>query len=306
MMANDSGTVFLVKTDKREEGIRDLLENYDMSDFKSKNIALKANYNSADPFPASSHPKTVETLVRSIKEYDPSNIILAERSGMGNTRDVLETMGIIYLGEKEGFEVRVLDEEDIDDWLKVEREGTHWVKGFYISKIFTEADKVVQTCCLKSHRFGGHFTLSLKNSVGLVAKTVPGGSYNYMAELHISPYQRSMIAEINNEYHVDLILMDGMKAFVDKGPEQGHLIEPNLIMMSDDRIAIDAVGVAILRHYGTTRDISKGNIFDLDQIKRASDLGVGIDSADKINIVGLNPESEAVAGELDQILHANH
>ena len=232
-MANDSGTVYLVKTDNREEGIGDFLENYDMSDFKAKNVALKANYNSADPFPASSHPKTVQTLVRSIKEHNPSNIILAERSGMGNTRDVLETMGIIYLGEKEGFEVRVLDEEDIDGWLKVDREGTHWVKGFYISKIFTEADKVVQTCCLKSHRFGGHFTLSLKNSVGLVAKTVPGGNYNYMAELHISPYQRSMIAEINNNYDVDLILMDGMKAFVDKGPETGHLIEPNLMTMSN-------------------------------------------------------------------------
>ena len=97
--------------------------------------------------------------------------------------------------------------------------------------------------------------------------------------------------------------MDGMKAFLDKGPEQGHLIEPNLLMMSKDRIAIDAVGVSILRHYGTTRDISKGKIFNLDQIKRAADLGVGVTSSDKINIVGLNPESEAVAGELDQILH---
>ncbi len=117
---------------------------------------------------------------------------------MGKTRDVLEKMKIMDLGKKEGFDVRVLDEEDIDGWLKIDKEGTHWLRGFYISKIFTDADKVVQTCCLKAHRFGGHFTLSLKNSVGIVAKKVPGGVYNYMGELHISPYQRSMIAEINN------------------------------------------------------------------------------------------------------------
>ena len=221
---------------------------------------------------------------------------------MGNTRDVLEKMKIMELGKKEGFDVRVLDEEDIDEWLKIDKKGTHWLRGFYISKIFTDADKVVQTCCLKAHRFGGHFTLSLKNSVGIVAKKVPGGVYNYMGELHISPYQRSMIAEINKYYNVDLVLMDGMKAFVDKGPEQGHVIEPNLIMMSDDRVAIDAVGVAILRHYGTTRDISKGNIFELEQIRRAAELDIGINSADKIKIVGLNPESEAIAGELEQIL----
>ena len=301
-MSNDGGTVFLVKTDNRKKGIEDLLKNFDMIDFKDKNIALKANYNSQDPFPASTHPETLQTLVKSIKINEPNNLILAERSGMGDTREVLETRGVMDLANKEDFEVRVLDEEDINGWVKIDRDGNHWLKGFYISKIFIDADKVVQTCCLKSHRFGGHFTLSLKNSVGIVAKKVPGGSYNYMGELHISPYQRVMIAEINNHYNTDLILMDGMKAFVNKGPETEHVVEPNIIMLSDDRITIDAVGVAILRHYGTTRDVSKGKIFELDQIKRAAELGVGVKSADKIDIVGLDAESESVAGELDQIL----
>ncbi len=304
-MSDDNGTVFLIKTTEREEGIKSLLENYDMEDYKSKTIALKANFNSDDPFPATSHPDTVETLVKSIKTYDPAEIILAERSGMGNTRDVLQNRNIMDMGVREGFKVRILDEEDIDGWVKVEGDENHWLKGFYISKIFTEADKVVQTCCLKAHRFGGHFTLSLKNSVGIVAKKVPGGLYNFMGELHISPYQRSMIAEINNHYNVDMVLMDGMKAFVDKGPEQGHVVEPNLMMLSQDRVAIDAVGVAILRHYGTTRDISKGNIFEQEQIRRAAELGIGVNSANKINIVGLNAESEAVAGELDQILQSH-
>ncbi len=301
-MSNETGTVFLVKTDNRKEGIDSLLENFDMNDFKDKKVALKANYNSQDPFPASTHPETLQNLVKSIKNSKPHSLTLAERSGMGNTREVLETRGVMALADKEYFEAVVLDEENIDGWVKIERDGNHWIKGFYISKIFTDADKVIQTCCLKSHRFGGHFTLSLKNSVGIVAKRVPGGFYNYMGELHISPYQRIMIAEINNHYNVDLILMDGMKAFLNQGPEMGHVVEPNIMMMSNDRIAIDAVGVAILRHYGTTRDISKGRIFELDQIKRATELGIGVDSADKINIVGLDPESESVAGELDQIL----
>jgi uncharacterized protein (DUF362 family) len=301
-MSNDTGKVFLVKTDLRDEGIGRLLENFDLTDFKDKNIALKANFNSNDPFPATTHPDTLKTIVKSIKSFKPNNIVLAERSGMGETRSVLEARGVMDLAEKEDFEVRVLDEESLDDWIKIENERNHWVKGFYISRIFKEADKVVQTCCLKAHRFGGHFTLSLKNSVGIVAKKIPGGIYNYMGELHISPYQRMMIAEINNHYKTDLIIMDGIKAFVNKGPEQGHMVEPNLILMSKDRVAIDAVGVAILRHYGTTRDISKGKIFDLSQIKRAAELGVGVKSASEINIIGIDAESEAVAGELDQIL----
>lgn len=298
----DIGEVYLIKTSSREEGIKKLLENYDMNDFKDKNVALKANYNSADPFPASTHLETLGTIVESVKDSGAKEIILAERSGMGETREVLESMGVLALAEDKGFKVTVLDEEDIDGWIKIEGEGNHWVNGFYISKIFVEADKVVQTCCLKAHRFGGHFTLSLKNSVGLVAKRVPGNLYNYMGELHISPYQRRMIAEINNHYDVDLIIMDAMKAFVDNGPEQGTTVEPNLMLASNDRVAIDAVGVAILRHYGTTRDISKGDIFDLAQINRAAALGVGVSSADKIKLISLDPESEAVAGELEELL----
>ena len=70
------------------------------------------------------------------------------------------------------------------------------------------ADGVVQTCCLKTHRYGGHFTMSLKNTVGLVAKRVPGESYDYMTELHGSPHQRLMIAEANAAYTPDLIVLD--------------------------------------------------------------------------------------------------
>ena len=109
-MSNNDGSVFLVKTDNRKEGIKDLLSNFDMTDFKDKNIAVKANYNSQDPFPASTHPDTLQTLVKSIKINEPNNIILAERSGMGNTREVLETRGVMDLANKEDFVVKILDE----------------------------------------------------------------------------------------------------------------------------------------------------------------------------------------------------
>jgi uncharacterized protein (DUF362 family) len=301
-ISENNAEVFIIKTDSRESGVNRLLENFDMEKFQDQNVAVKANYNSSDPFPASTHPETLRLLISSIKKHCPNNIVMAERSGMGDTSDVLEKMGITKLAHEEGFELVVLDDEDIDSWKKVDIPGNHWLKGFYISKIFTEADKVVQTCCLKAHRFGGHFTLSLKNSVGMVAKKLPGHKYNYMGELHVSPYQRHMIAEINQYYPVDLVLMDGMKAFIDKGPEMGHEVEPNLMLASNDRVAIDAVGVAVLRHYGTTRDVSKGKIFEQEQIKRAAELGVGVKSANNIKIIGLNPESEAVSGELEEIL----
>ena len=278
------------------------MDSFNLNEFSGDNVALKANFNSPDPFPASTHIDTLHAIIQKLNEANVASLTLAERSGMGNTRRVLEKMGVFELSDKLGFEVTVLDEENRDKWVKIEKEGTHWVKGFYIPKLFLDSDKVIQTCCLKTHRFGGHFTLSLKNSVGIVAKKLPEGSYNYMSELHVSPYQRLMIAEINKHYDVNLVIMDAIKAFITQGPEQGEVVEPNLILASSDRVAIDAVGVAILRNYGVKTNISKGRIFEQEQIKRASELEIGVTSAQEIEIVPLNDESHGDAESIMKIL----
>ncbi len=267
-------------------------------------MALKANYNSADPFPASTHIDTLRALVETLKKAGPSKITLAERSGMGETEEVLEKMGVSALSEEIGFNAVVLDDVGQEDWLKVERKDTHWIRGFYMAKVFHDADKVVQTCCLKTHRFGGHFTLSLKNSVGLVAKKVPNGLYDYMWELHSSPFQRQMIAEINCSYNPDFVVMDGIKAFITGGPDKGTLVEPNLLLASRDRIAIDAVGVAILKMYGAKGKIGEADVFEQDQLKRAAELGFGVKSANDINLTGLNEESQIEAERIEKVLKA--
>lgn len=302
MAKNGYSKVFLTKDTNRISGIKKILHSFRLDNFKGKSVVLKANFNSADPFPASTHPETLKSLIDCLEKSGTENITLLERSGMGNTRDVLEKRGVFKLSQELGFEVVVLDEEERDSWAKIEKDGTHWLKGFYLPQILCNADRVVQTCCLKTHSFGGHFTLSLKNSVGMVAKRLPGSIYDYMAELHISPYQRSMTAEINNNYSVDLILMDSMKAFVKGGPATGTMVEPGLILASNDRIALDAVGVAILRYYGTTTEVSKGKIFELSQIHRAVELGIGISSPEEIELIPLDDESQKLTYDLEKIL----
>lgn len=294
--------VYIIKTRDRTEGINLLLEKFNLDEFSRKNVAIKANFNSADPFPASTHIQTLKALVQNLQEAGTSKLVMAERSGMGTTSQVLEKMGVFQLSRELGFKVVVLDDEEKGGCIKSEGDENHWLRGFYISRIFLEADKVVQTCCLKTHRFGGHFTLSLKNSVGLVAKKIPGSVYNYMGELHLSPHQRSMIAEINQHYPVDLVLMDGMKAFLNKGPERGLVAEPDLLIAAKDRVAIDAVGIAVLRYYGTTKKVSSGPIFQQEQIKRAAELGVGVKSADQINLTPINEESQEITDDLTAIL----
>jgi uncharacterized protein (DUF362 family) len=305
-MQNSSvGEVFILKTSDRTAGVKNLLAQFRLGDFSGKRVALKANFNSADPFPASTHPDTLRAIAEILKKAGAERVTLAERSGMGVTRRVLEEMGVFELGEKVGFEVVVSDELAKGEWVKFGREGTHWLKGFCIAKCFVDSDVIVQTCCLKTHRFGGHFTLSLKNSVGLVAKRVPGEVYDYMWELHTSPFQRQMIAEINRHYAVDVVVVDGIRAFINGGPERGEVVEPNLMLASKDRVAIDAVGVAILRFYGATGNVGKGGIFELEQIRRAAELGIGVKSAKEIRLKPLNDDCKEEVEKIERALVAD-
>jgi uncharacterized protein (DUF362 family) len=208
----------------------------------------------------------------------------------------MQTKGVFDLADEVGVSTLVFDELGADDWELWQPAGSHWKYGFAVPKTLLSADGVVQTCCLKTHRYGGHFTLSLKNSVGIAAKRVPGSEYNYMTELHNSVHQRRMIAEINQVYQPDLVLMDGMEAFVNGGPARGTKVSPGVILLASDRVAIDAVGVAILRHYGTTPEVRQGSIFEQEQIARAVEVGLGVVEPEDIQIV-TGDEASAELGE---------
>jgi uncharacterized protein (DUF362 family) len=294
----DRSQVFLADASDRTTGIQRLLGEFDLD--TEGTIALKANYNSDDPFPATTHPETLRVLAEHLKK-NSSSLIMAERSGMGNTTVVLKNRGVLDLSRKLGFQLLNLDSANPEDWYDVQAQGLHWRHGFKIARIFKEADKVVQTCCLKTHRFGGHFTMSLKNSVGLIASRPRGTSYDYMRELHSSPNQRLMIAEINKFYTTDLILMDATEGFSKGGPDRGTLIKPGLLLASSDRVAIDAVGVALLRLYGATPEVMKGRIFDQEQIAHAARLGVGVESADKIELISLDDHAQKAADAIRKV-----
>lgn len=294
--------VAFVKTQDRATGVARALDLLDVAPQRGKHLFLKPNYNSADAAPGSTHNDTLSALVRALQGMGAGRITIGDRSGMGDTRSVMEQKGLFEMADELGFETVVFDELDADGWELMNVEDSHWQVGFPVARPALEADGVVQACCLKTHRYGGCFTMSLKNSVGLVAKWMPGESYNYMQELHGSPHQRLMIAEINAAYQPDLILLDGVEAFVDGGPAQGERVDAQVILAGSDRVAIDAVGVAILRHFGTTAAVSQGPIFRQEQIARAVELGLGVDGPEKIDLVTADPESEAYADEIRQIL----
>jgi len=296
--------IALVKTADRAEGVRRALELLGINPVRGNRVLLKPNFNSADAAPGSTHADVLRTLVVQLTDMGARGITVADRSGMGDTGAVMRDKGVYALADELGFETVAFDDLEDKDWVERQSGDFHWARGYAVPRLLLDADCVVQTCNLKTHRFGGHFTLSLKNSVGLAAKSVPGDDYNYMDELHGSPYQRHMIAEINAAYDPALIVMDGVEAFTDGGPDKGTRVQPEVVLAGTDRVAVDAVGVALLRMFGTTREVSRGKVFEQEQIARAVELGLGVDSPDQIAFITGDADSEAYAKTIREMLLA--
>ena len=296
------GRVALVRTLDRAYGVQRAVRMLGVNPLRGNRVLLKPNYNSADPAPSSTHLDVLRSLVLEMEGMGARSITLGERSGMGDTRAVLAETGVYGLARELGFATVLFNEMDEKEWVSQQSSEYHWETGFSVPKILLDSDCVVQACNLKTHGYGGHFTMSLKNSVGFVPRTLVSGGYNFMTELHSSPYQREMIAEINMVYQPSLIVMDGVEAFVDGGPASGTVVTPGVVLASQDRLAIDAVGVAILRLFGTTPAVSQGRIFDQAQLARAAELGLGVTGSEQIQIVTGDADSETFAGLVRTLL----
>lgn len=292
--------VALVRTESREDGVRRVFQLTGPHDFAGRRVMIKPNFNSADPVPGSTHNDTLETIIRCLQEEGASSIVIGERSGPPDTQQVMRRKGIFALAAQYGVEVVNFDTLRPDEWVRADAPGSHWRDGFMVPKLLLEADAIVSTACLKTHQFGGHFTLSLKNSVGIV----PRVGYQYMNELHGSPHMRAMIAEINYAYHPDLVVMDGIVGFTDGGPSTGVRRTANLFWGGNDRVAIDAVGVAILRMLGSNRTIMGTPVFGHEQITRAAELGLGSTDPRAIALLTDDAASERTARDIRQILIA--
>lgn len=294
--------VAVIQTENRAEGVKKAIELLSMNPVKGKDVVLKPNFNTADPTPGSTHMITLRALVEKLWDMNAKSITLAERSGPANTAEVFAKKGVHELAEKLNFSIVNLAKAPVEDYVHLQPEESHWEKGFLFAKLFHEADSIVETCCLKTHQYGGHFTLSLKNAVGMVPRRTLDGN-SYMRELHNSPHQHDMIAEINCVFEPDLIVLDGITAFVDGGPAHGTRKYPKVILAGTDRVAIDATGVAILRILGTTAEVNKGKIFEQDQIRRAVDLNLGISSPSDIELITDSKETASFAQRIREKLN---
>jgi uncharacterized protein (DUF362 family) len=289
--------VVVVKTQDRRQGVTAIMETMDYTPMAGKRVLIKPNFNTADPTPGSTHNDTLEQLITELRSRGGEDITIGESSGPPATSGVMEQKGIIQLAEE--LNVTILNYEQLtsEEWVHFNPGGIHWANGYSLPRAAVESEYFVSTCCLKTHGSGGVFTMSLKLAVGLTPKSIRGGMHALS-----TTHMRRMIAELNLGYKPDLIVLDGIEAFTDGGPSRGTLKQGNVFIGGTDRIAVDAVGLAVLKDLGSNNAIMGRNIFEQEQIQRAVELGLGISSPDQIELITPDESSRIYAEKLREIL----
>ena len=112
--------VSLVNTTNRAEGVSKAIKLLQYNPVKGKVVTLKPNFNSADACPGSTHIDTLRALILNLKEMGAKKIVLAERSGPGDTtHNIMEKKGVFALAQEIGFDIVNLEELPPEGWFQI-------------------------------------------------------------------------------------------------------------------------------------------------------------------------------------------
>lgn len=241
---------------------------------KGEVVLLKPNFNTADPFPASTDFEFLKTVVGLIYNVGAKIVMIGDSSTMSlNTRKVMEKLGIFELEKMENpARIYVFEERK---WVKKEIPAGKYLKSVSVTEFLDRADKLVLLPCLKTHCYA-QFTGSLKLAVGFMKPI-------QRVKLHLRNLQEK-IAELNKLIKPALIIMDARKCFITKGPAEGEVREPNFILASEDRIAIDVEGIKIIQSF-KGNSLKNLDPWQLPQIKLAAEFGLGVKNAEDYQLI---------------------
>ena len=230
-------------------------------------VLVKPNYNSSDKPPASTDPAFLKAVIELLFDQGAGKVVVGESSWqMLKTRKALDETGTLDLVRETGADLAFFDE---GRYVEVSV-GGEYLKNVNISEEALNFDKLVYCCCMKTH-FRADFSLSLKLAFGFTKKTDRIG-------FHLRHLKEKLV-DLNLVVHPNLIIMDGRKCFVSGGPFNGEVREPNLILASGDRVAMDIESIKVIAGFEGSKLVV--DPWSYIQIKRAVALGLGVKSEDE-------------------------
>lgn len=118
----------------------------------------------------------------------------------------------------------------------------HTAKSFYLCRGVQEVDAMINLCKMKTHALE-RITGAVKNLYGCITGVNKAAGH---AAYPNSDVFAAMLADLNLCVRPRLHIMDGVVAMEGNGPTSGTPVEMNVLLLSADPVALDAVFAALI------------------------------------------------------------
>ena len=208
---------------------------------KEERILLKPNLLArALPQKAiTTHPAVFEAVCRLLREEGYAHLSYGDSPGSPTTTPdkAAEGAGIRAAAEKFG-----VDRADFTSGSIVAFPQGKTAKAFYLCKGVQEADALINLCKMKTHALE-RITGAVKNLYGCITGVNKAAGH---AAYPNSEVFADMLADLNLCIRPRLHIMDGVVAMEGNGPSSGTPVNMNVLLFSDDPVALDAVFAALV------------------------------------------------------------
>jgi len=181
------------------------------------------------------HPAVFRAVGRLLKDAGAS-VLYGDSPSFGKAEPNLKKSGLKEVGDELGFVVA-----DFDSGRAVSHKDALLVKKFVVANGVLDSDGLVSLPKFKTHGLL-RFTGAVKNQFGCI----PG---LLKSQYHVKlpdPYDfATMLVDLNTLIKPRLYIMDGIVAMEGNGPRSGRLKRLNVLLLSNDPIALDATACRI-------------------------------------------------------------
>ena len=253
--------VYRKRTEDRAVFIKTVFERLQIQkEAGGKNILVKPNIVSDEPYPTTTHPETLETCLQLLRDTG-RKIMVADGPAWdaGDSESVIKGHPLKQTCDALGIPIADLHSE-----------GSRKVKTrsyeLEIAKMAFDYDFILSLPVLKSHGMG--LTGALKNQFGFVQTEDKLRS-------HRTRDMNIVLAELNEMVRPHLFIVDAVQTLIHKNEVRhgGQPHELGYMLAGTDPVSLDAAGLALLKK--VEPNLQDKHFEDILHLKHAADLGIG-------------------------------
>jgi uncharacterized protein (DUF362 family) len=225
-----------VKIFRAKERITEILEEAvrDAGLRGKRKIFVKPNMSHPEYVPGVvTNPALISELVSLLRD-GAQEVVVGESNGFNYPcASAFEKTGIEAAVKEAGGTVINLSEDKV---VKVNFEDGKQVKRLFLPKTVLDADAVVDLALMKTHEFT-MYSGAIKNLFGCVPSN---------RRIYLHPYLSEVFYRLYSVFKPQLTVMDARTALQGNGPTKGNPVKMDLMLTSNDALAIDMIASKIM------------------------------------------------------------